>query len=284
MPRLGLRDRGEMAYDDVGAGRPVVLLHGWGMRRDYFADQVRALAGNYRCIVPDLRGHGASTPLGEDHGLETLAADVGDLLSSLYLQDVTLVGWSMGAMVCWQLMHGPEARRVSALVSIDMVPRLLNDGDWRFGLRDGESVEVFNGAVESMRRHWGAFTRIFVPRIVAAGQEQRQRDLLRRIVADTSGNDPDSMARLWTSMARQDFRDRLADIRVPCLVTYGALSKLYRTEASDWLLQRLPHARGLRFEHSGHAPHLEEPDKFNEELCAFLAITGMGKPIHIGNA
>jgi pimeloyl-[acyl-carrier protein] methyl ester esterase len=273
-----------MEYDDVGAGRPVVFLHGWGMRRDYFAPQVRALAGSYRCIVPDLRGHGASSPVAEGQGLETLTGDLAELLCSLDLQDVTLVGWSMGAMLCWDLMHGPEAGRVSGLVSIDMVPRLLNEGAWLFGLRNGDGAEVFNGAVESMRRHWGAFTRIFVPRIVAKGQEERQRELLRRIVSDTRGNDPESMARLWTSMACQDFRELLQDIQVPCLVTYGALSKLYRVEASHWLLQRLPHALGVRFEHSGHAPHLEEPDRFNEELCAFLVRTRAGRAIRIGNA
>lgn len=273
MALLNLADGGRLSYESVGSGRPIVLLHGWGMRAGYFEAQAAALSSRYRIVAPDLRGHGGSSPLERDQGLPTLVGDVAELLRRLDLRDTLVVGWSMGAMVSWGLMERAEAGRVSALATIDMVPRLLNGDGWTFGLRDGTDAGVFSDVVQRMQTDWPAFTQVFVPRIVARGRLAERAALVERLIADAQDNDPVSMARLWLSMANQNFRERLTALDIPCLVAYGARSQLYSEEASRWLAGRLPNARSVRFEDSGHAPHLEEPEKFNRELAAFAEET-----------
>lgn len=273
MARLKLSDGGYLAYEDKGAGQPIVLLHGWGMRGKYFQPQIEALSSRYRTIVPDLRGHGESSRLEEGQDLETLVGDVAALLGALDLSQTLLVGWSMGAMVSWGLMRRAEAGRVSSLVSIDMVPKLLNNNGWKFGLRDGQDASVFADVADRMLADWPAFTRVFVPRIFAPNDARGAEKLADKMIGETEKNDPASMAQLWLSMADLDFREQLSEIKVPTLVTYGALSQLYSEAASEWVINRMPNARGVRFAHSGHAPHLEEPNLFNTEIETFVEQT-----------
>lgn len=274
MANLTLRDGAKLAYRDEGSGRPVLFLHGWGMRGDYFDGQLAALAARFRVIVPDLRGHGASSPVDDGHGFDVLVEDVMELFMALGLDDVTLVGWSMGAMLSWGLLSGRESGRITSLVTVDMVPRLLNDEQWQFGLRQGRDAGAFSGAVERMRQDWPAFTRVFVPRIFAKDRLEQRKSVVDRVIADTEMNDPASMVRLWNSMVEQDFREALSYIEIPCLVTYGALSQLYSEAASSWVAGQLRNAHAQRFAESGHAPHLEETDLFNDKVMAFAEQSG----------
>ena len=266
---LDLENGGCLRYEDDGSGRPIVLLHGWGMQGKFFDQQVSALSPNFRVVVPDLRGHGRSSPLREGQGLPTLVDDVAELLVSLDLSGALLVGWSMGAMVAWSLMQRKESTRIAGLVTIDMVPRLLNDEIWKFGLRDGLDASVFSPVAKRMIADWPEFTRVFVPRIFARGKSDERKALANQMVNETEKNDPESMARLWLSMAEQDFRSNLSKIDTPALVVHGALSQLYSEAANDWVVGQMPNARRVDFASSGHAPHIEEPGLFAREIEKF---------------
>ncbi len=269
MTLLNLKDGGHLKYKDAGSGPPIVLLHGWGMCGEFFGKQVADLSSRFRIVVPDFRGHGDSSHLVDGQDLPTLVADVTELIVSLDLSQAILVGWSMGAMVAWGVMQTNEAGRISGLATIDMVPRLLNDEDWQFGLRREHDANNSSRAVDRMRSDWTGFTRNFVPRIFARGDAAESKQMIDSMVKVVQQNHPESMARLWESMAEQDFRTQLGDIEIPVLVTYGQLSQIYSEEASEWLADELPNARRVGFADSGHAPHLEEPDLFNQEIEKF---------------
>ena len=270
---LDLKDGGHLAYEDEGAGRPIVFLHGWGMQSTYFKAQIAALSPRFRVVVPDLRGHGQSSRLRQGQGLSTLVNDVAELLVSLDLTQALVVGWSMGAMVTWGLLQHKEAARVSAIVSIDMVPRILNDEAWTFGLREGSDANVFSGVVKRMLADWPRFTRIFVPRIFAHESAAQKQALVDWMVTETESNHPPSMAQLWMSIGDQDFRKDLVNLQLPTLIIFGRRSQLYRPEASEWLAENIANATRVEFANSGHAPHLEEPDLFNREIESFARQT-----------
>lgn len=270
---LDLKDGGHLAYEDEGAGRPIVFLHGWGMQSTYFKAQIAALSPRFRVVVPDLRGHGQSSRLRQGQGLSTLVNDVAELLVSLDLTQALVVGWSMGAMVTWGLLQHKEAARVSAIVSIDMVPRILNDEAWTFGLREGSDANVFSGVVKRMLADWPRFTRVFVPRIFAHESAAQKQALVDWMVTETESNHPPSMAQLWMSIGDQDFRKDLVNLQLPTLIIFGRRSQLYRPEASEWLAENIANATRVGFANSGHAPHLEEPDLFNREIESFARQT-----------
>jgi len=109
VPRIRSFDGAEIAYHDVGAGRPVLLLHG------YLADAASnwltpgiadaLAAAGFRSLMPDLRGHGASIRSHDpaDYPADAFARDQVALLEQLGIHEYDLVGYSLGAMVASRL-------------------------------------------------------------------------------------------------------------------------------------------------------------------------------------
>lgn len=271
MPYLVASDGANIAYDDVGTGRPLLLVHGWATHAGFFAPQVAGLAGSFRIITMDLRGHGRSRTATGDLSIETLARDITELADHLDLADLLVVGWSMGAMVLWRALLDGLADRVAGMVVIDMAPRVVNGDDWNLGLRGSHPAKSGRHAATTMAANWLAVGPRVAGRIFAEGREVEQAILRRWAETEVSGNDPAAMADLWTSLTAQDFRSLLSMIAVPVLITHGRLSRLYSDATARALAALLAHAVTVGFDRSGHAPHLEEPDLFNRTLTQFAA-------------
>ena len=86
-------------YATIGAGPPVVLLHGGLANSDYWGNQVRALEARHMVIVVDSRGHGRSTRDARPYGYDLMADDVVALLDTLHIAKADVVGWSDGAIL-----------------------------------------------------------------------------------------------------------------------------------------------------------------------------------------
>jgi pimeloyl-ACP methyl ester carboxylesterase len=257
-------------FDDTGHGPAIVFLHGWSLGKEAFGIQRRELSGRFRIIVPDMRGHGRSSAYGPTDSIDTLARDLEQLLAHLDLDAVTLVGWSMGALVAWEFMRRPESGRVAGIVTIDMVPKVLNDENWQHGLRAGTHLYDVDIDVTRMRDDWTAFTRAYVPKVFAAGKSGERSELIGRMSELVADNDVESMANLWTTLIEADYIDAACDTRVPILITYGRLSQVYDEDAAVWMDENVPNSRRVPFPDSGHAPHLEEPERFNAALAEFV--------------
>lgn len=87
----------ELHIEDVGTGRPIVLIHGWPLSGRSWEKQVPVLVeAGYRVITYDRRGFGQSSQPWNGYDYDTFAADLNKILNHLNLNDVTLVGFSMG--------------------------------------------------------------------------------------------------------------------------------------------------------------------------------------------
>jgi pimeloyl-ACP methyl ester carboxylesterase len=267
---LALQHGGWLEFDDRGEGPAIVCLHGWSLGKEAFGIQRRELSGRFRIIVPNMRGHGQSSAYGPTDGIDTLARDLEQLLAHLDLDAVTLVGWSMGALVAWEFVLGPESRRVAGIVTIDMVPKVLNDENWQHGLRAGTHLYDVDIDLARMREDWPAFTRAYVPKVFAAGKTDARSELIGKMTALVADNDVKSMANLWTSLVGADYIDTARDTSVPTLITYGRLSQIYDEDAAAWMDENVPNSRRVPFPDSGHAPHLEEAERFNAALAEFV--------------
>jgi pimeloyl-ACP methyl ester carboxylesterase len=266
---LELTGGGLLEFDDAGSGPAIVFLHGWSLGKGAFGIQRRELSARYRIVVPDMRGHGNSTKYVNGDGIDTLASDLEQLLVHLDLDDVILVGWSMGALVAWEFAGGPQGGRVAGIVTIDMVPKVLNGDGWQHGLRSGTHLYDVDIDLMRMRDDWRAFTRTYVPKVFAGGMTNERRELIDRMVDLVGDNEVESMVALWTSLVKADYVDAVRQLNVPTLITYGKLSQIYTEEAAEWMDQHIPNSQCIGFADSGHAPHLEEPQLFNESLAGF---------------
>lgn len=269
MKAMRANDGAEIVFVDDGDGPPLLLLHGWGAHSGFFAPQRAALADHFRVLAPDFRGGGLTGASYAPPSIERLAADVEELLETLQLNNVLAIGWSMGAMVLWSALLGRAAARFRGAVVVDMSPMIVPAPDWPHGLKGGHDLVAAERAMEAMQADWPGFCRLFAQRLFAEGKSAERADLIRWAESEAATGDPVALAPLWGSMARQDYRARLADISVPTLIVSGGRSQLYGPGAAQALAALTPQARTHVYERSGHAPHLEEPERFNTDLKLF---------------
>ncbi len=266
-----LKDGARLKVRSRGGPKHILFVHGWAMHGGLFDGVANLLPETLGAHSIDLRGHGDSSRQGPAT-VEQLGADLVEAAEILGLQNIVAVGWSMGAMALWAAAADARfQRRIAGYVIVDMSPRLPNDGDWRLGLADGRALDATLDAARAMRADWPAAVARFAPRILAAGVEQKL--LAARLAAAALHQDADFMAALWESMARQDFRARLKTIAAPTLAIFGARSQLYAEGSSRFLARECPMGSAIGFENSGHAPHLEEPQRFAAVLRDFAAVT-----------
>ena len=96
----------DLCFERFGSHGPVVILiHGWSGSRHYWDLNVRPIARTCQVITYDLRHHGDSGRPGFGFHVARLASDLKDLLTTLRLEDVTLVGSSMGAAIIWSYLE-----------------------------------------------------------------------------------------------------------------------------------------------------------------------------------
>ena len=269
MPDVVVSDGLRMAYREQGQGPVLLLVHGWAAHGGFFQPQLDQLSDRFRVIAPDLRAHGRSQArAGEELTVERLAADLSAFMAQLSLRDVLAVGWSMGAMVLWQAHLAGSGERLTGLVIEDMSPRIVNDEDWSLGLKGGYDFEAVSAARQAMEQDWPAFAQGVARSIIGDDAAARHADLLAYIGREIAAQDPQPLARLWGSLAVQDFRGRLSAISTPSLIIHGRFG-LYDAETSRFLERELPSATRVSFPDSGHAPHMEEPERFNRTIVDF---------------
>jgi pimeloyl-ACP methyl ester carboxylesterase len=257
-------DGARIAYRDEGAGTPLVLLHGLMAHGGFFRAQAD-LASSFRVITIDLRGHGASARPGESPTVEQIASDVSALAESLDLNGAIGVGWSLGATILWHVLSGPAAHRFAGAVVVDMTARVRNDEEWDLGL----SPEACEARSIAIRDDFKTFAANAGHAIFAQPVAADQRDVADWASTEFARNDAGAIGSVWASLVRQDVRALLEKIEHPTLIVHGARSQLYGDDTADHLVEALPQARAVRFDRSGHAPHLEEPLLFNQILRDF---------------
>ncbi|HKE96301.1 MAG TPA: alpha/beta hydrolase [Povalibacter sp.] len=201
---------------DWGMGTPVVFVSSAGMTCDMWAYQVASLLPHgLRCIAFDRRGHGRSSDPGSGYDFDTLADDLAAIVTTLDLQNVTLVGHSMGcAEITRYLTRHGTARVARVAMLAPTMPFLLKTSDHPEGL----DRRVFD-AVRTQWLHdfpqWVADNTdpFFVPETSTAMKSWAAGLLLQTAL----------QAQIQCSIAAMetDFRQELTRITVPALVLHG---------------------------------------------------------------
>src|SRR5687767_3075163 len=108
----------QFAYDDVGVGHAVVLIHGYPFNRSLWTEQAEALTSRFRVVTPDLRGFGESDSSEGPVTMNRMAQDVAKLMDYLGIEQAVIGGLSMGGYVALAFVKQFPSR-VKALVLAD---------------------------------------------------------------------------------------------------------------------------------------------------------------------
>jgi pimeloyl-ACP methyl ester carboxylesterase len=224
-------------YRERGEGPPVMLVHGLGCSAGWWRDIVPGLARHHRVIVPDLPGFELA-PGAAPFRLQEGAAVLGRLLERLDVGPTSLVGHSLGALVCLRIAaRAPEMVGRLALIS----PPVRTAGP-------------------AFRHHAVPLAR------TAAGLPL---GALARVTLGGMGRSPLAIWRAAEEMLHTDHLAGIEAVRAPTLLLWGRDDRLVPLEGAQDLLQVLPGA-SLSVIEAGHSPMLDAPAALTGELLTFL--------------
>ena len=260
-----LPDGAQLAYDDTGSGRDVVLIHGMCMTRRYFDRNFDDLAERFRVVRVDLRSHGDS-PASE--GLNTVAQyarDVKHLCDTLGLDQPVLAGWSMGTLTIWDAIRQFGSDWIGAHVNISQGPADLVMDDWPMG---AFRMEDLHGLLAGAQADYRATMDHLIPLMLKDAPNAEDHAFLLDEVCKI-GSNCGTLCILDQSV--QDYRDVIGTYELPTLMTWGRDEKLIAVAVGEWLKERQKGAELVMFEESGHCPMWEEPEKFNQVVGDWIA-------------
>lgn len=262
----------ELYYEDVGAGRPVVLIHGWPLSGRSWENQVRPLVeAGYRVITYDRRGFGKSSQPWSGYDYDTFAADLNTLMEKLDLHDATLVGFSMGGgEVARYLGTYGSSRIAGAVFAAAVPPYLYKSDDNPEGGLDDATIEQFEAGVIADRLAFMAdFSSNFFSTEEGGLLVSEAARIYHRNLA--WGASPKGTLDCIAAFGRTDFRADLQRIDVPTLVIHGDADSIVPLEVSGKrTAETIPDASLVVIQGGPHGINATHADEFNQALIEFL--------------
>jgi 3-oxoadipate enol-lactonase len=242
------------------AAAPVVMLsHSLGSNLHMWDPQMAALAGSFRVLRYDTRGHGGSDVPGDAYTLDQLVADAVGLLDALGIATVHFVGLSMGGMIAQGLaLSHPE--RLDRLVVCDSSAYMPPEAQPVIQERiDAARREGLAALVDSTLARW------FTPAYLRA--RGPDVDTIREIFLSSPAA---GYIGCTEAIRRLDYLGELARIRRPALIMVGAEDPGTPVAASRAIHERIAGSRLVILPSASHLSNIEQAQAFNTALTAFL--------------
>jgi len=257
---IAVVDSLDIGYDDVGTGVPLLFVHAFPLNRTMWAPQVSALVERCRCVAADLRGFGDSSVL-PPYSMDQYADDLAHLLDQLRIDQVTLVGCSMGGYASFAFWRR-HRNRVRALVLADT----------RAGADSEETRAKRRQLIEVARTEGStAVANLQIPSLVGKTTRERQPgtyDAVHRVMAQAPVEG--IIGAIESMMLRPDSSATLATIDVPTLIIVGEEDVPTPVKEARAMHERIAGSRLEIIAQAGHLCNLERPAAFNHLLTEFL--------------
>jgi len=258
----------QLAVHEYGQphGKPILLIHGFSQCHLGWSKQYQShLADEFRLVCLDNRGHGMSEkPTAPEHYTQAdlWADDVQAVITGLALRKPILAGWSYGGIIIndYLAKYGPDTVGginyvcAAVLMGVDKAANTFGSGftDHVAGL----CSENLGDNIRALR--------LFLRAVFA---RQPSQDEFEALVAFNMVVPP--AVRLGLVSRAIDRDEVMQALTVPVLVTQGEKDTLVLASHTEHLLSCIPHAQASVYAGIGHAPPVEEPERFNRELAVF---------------
>lgn len=256
-------DHIRLAYDERGAGIPLLFLHGYPLNRHIWAPQLEGLADIARVFTLDMRGHGESSAVAGPYLMDVLADDCNRFLDQLgIIQPIVLCGLSMGGYVSMAFCRRYPQRLAGLILT---ATRHTADSPEVKANRDKTSEQAKTQGVKSivdtmLPKLLSPKTYTQNPALVEQVRQIMESTSLEGVLGDLAG-----------LKDRPDSTETLAGLKIPALIIHGKDDQIVPLEATRSMHALLPHARLEILPDAGHLPNLEQPALFNQAVRHFLS-------------
>ncbi|GAA4374418.1 alpha/beta fold hydrolase [Agromyces bauzanensis] len=261
----------ELYYEDHGHGRPAVLIHGYPLDGHSWEKQARALLdAGYRVITYDRRGFGASGQPTTGYDYDTFADDLKTLLDRLELDDVVLVGFSMGTGEVARYLGSHGSERIAKAAFLGALGPYLRKTDDNPG---GAAPDFDDLTAQAVNDRFAWFTGFFEnfynldENLGSSISEEALRGSWN-VAAGASWYAASACVDTWLT----DFRADIDKIDVPTLIVHGTADRILPIDVSARELRKqLPASEYVEIEGAPHGLLWTHADEVNAALLAFVA-------------
>lgn len=247
----------------------IIFIHGWIQTADCWWKQVDALADQGFFVIcydtPGLGWSGPEDPLTYPFSPAVFADSLQAVIGHYRLQKFVLVGWSGGAITIGNALLSYELPGLRGIVFVGSRPDFF-EGLAAPTMQDVAALtgQLFSENAAVSHAAFLAFFNRLTNQPLPYPDWQRvfaynAANFLRGLSPRMDIQAPDPQGHLFSKLLPA----------LPLLVIQGQYDELRKPELSRDFVGRLPHATLLEYEQSGHSPHLEEPERFNDDIRAF---------------
>ena len=254
-----------------GAGRPVILLHGWPLSADSWDDQAMAIAeAGYRAISYDRRGFGRSSQPWTGYDYDTLADDLAAVIEQTGAQDAVLVGFSMGGgeIARYMSRHGGKGVIKTALVS-SVVPYMLKTPDNPDGTDKSVFDDMTKGMKEDRAKFFAGFFKDFYG--VSLISHPTSDEVIQWSCNVAMQASLKATLECAKSFATTDFRPDLPSFKVPTLIIHGTDDKTVPIGAAGRAAAKgIANSTLIEYDGAAHGLPATHKDRLTKDLLAFI--------------
>ncbi|HJO95418.1 MAG TPA: alpha/beta hydrolase [Victivallales bacterium] len=271
---ITVSDGVKLHYIEAGSGQPLVMIPGWSQTAEQFKYQIDNLSSKYRIIALDMRGHGESDKPSHGYRVSRFAMDVHEILTTLNLDNIVLLGHSMGCAVIWSYWDLFGSDKLLKLVLVDQSPFITSNFNWS----DNESKSCgsfFN--LNSLMNTYNAlngpdseeFTKKMINGMLTSTLSEKKR---KWIIKQNFKFPRKYAASLLYSNCTRDWRDTIPRINIPTQIISGRVS-IVPWQSQVWIHDQIAGSKLDIFEEKEGGQHfmfIENPNKFNRIITEFI--------------
>ncbi|WP_178986223.1 alpha/beta fold hydrolase [Winogradskyella helgolandensis] len=248
----------ELDYEDHGQGKVLLLLHGLGSTKKDWDAQVPFFSKTHRVIAVDLRGHGASTKPQDAYSVALMTEDVKQLLDQLHISKVTIVGFSMGGAVAFE-MAAKHPEYLENLVIVNSGPDFNDMGKIGEDLLKNRTHFLETKGLDALSKEisFNMFP------------EDHQVALRDEFEARCKKNDYNAYYKSFVSLMDWGLGEQINNIKTRTLVVCSDMDYTPVSFKEDYV-NRMQNASLVVIKNSRHGVVIDQPDAFNLELQKFL--------------
>ncbi len=259
-------------YEDLGKGKALVFVHGWPLSGAMWEYQVTELtAKGFRCITYDRRGFGKSDKPFSGYDYDTMAGDLKTLMDELDLEDVTLIGFSMGGGEVAKYFKNYGNTHIGKVVLVSSVlPYMLQADD----NPNGVPKAVFDEIAKGIQNDRPGFMEDFAKAFFGVSMENKPVSdaFLANNLARVMEASPIATLECVKAFAFTDFREDIVKINVPVLVIHGDGDKIVPIKATgERSAELINDASFIIYPDAAHGLWYTEREQLNKDILAFVS-------------
>ena len=264
MPMITTKRGLKWHYELVGQGETLLFIHGFGVSSGIWVNQVKDFSSHYQVMTLDLPGHGGSSWM--DVNLNDMAVDIKEILNTLDMHQVNIIGSSLGGLITFKLFNiCPE--KLHRAVFVGALPKFAREDYYPAGL----DIPKIRKMSDQFQGDYKAILDIFFRSLFSRQErESPQFQLIKNFQKSSPAPQRAALLKFLEILEKDDLRHVLA--RMPYRVRFINGSEDYICPGGmvPWLEEHIPHARIDTIQGAGHFPFLTRPEEFNDLLQGFL--------------